>query len=264
MTVDHRFIIKKLQTMPEIFTAFSQATRHPFVTCDKDSFNDQVHVFVEEAQVRTFAQSYAEQKIALAAVKVTQAQFLPFYGNLYSLGINAVVLHDKNTVTELALEEIVRKPQNPATLPKEKRPITNPELSLTALYFLQEMRRPVPQEEKHGLADLDEELVANLVRARFLTGVENDPKAPMKDGKNQVRIPFIKTDKGEMFQALFTDLSEMLKFDPQKKLRPLVVPFGELEKLLIENATGFILNPGSISLPLRKEQLPAFRKRMGL
>ena len=118
----------------------------------------------------------------------------------------------------LPLEAIVHRRHNPDDIPPEKRPITNPELLLTSLYFLQEMRRPIPDEEKTNLQELDEELVANLVRGRFLSGIiaedeetagtsedakgEDTPK--MK--KNNIRVPYINNQKGEMYQqSLQTD-----------------------------------------------------------
>ena len=38
MAIDHSFIIKKLQGLPEMFVIFSQSTKHPYVTCNEESF----------------------------------------------------------------------------------------------------------------------------------------------------------------------------------------------------------------------------------
>ena len=263
MSIDHSFIIRKLQNLPEMFVIFSQLTKHPYVTCGEESFNDQIHIYTEQEKAQAFVKDQAEQqKNPVIAVKVSKEQFLHFYGTLYSIGINAVILHDSDSDTELTLEEIVHRRQNPDELPKEKRPVLNPELLLTSLYFLQEMRRPIPQEEKKGLAELDEELVANLVRGRFLSGIVVEEEQKLENGKNNVRVPYIKNDKGEMYQAIFTNGYELQKFDPKKKLRPVAVAFDDLEKFLVTDAKGFILNPQSIALPLRREQLPAFKKRI--
>lgn len=262
MSIDHRFIIRKLQTLPEMFVIFSQLTKHPFVTCGEESFDDQIHIFTEQDKAQEFVKSHIGQKIPVIAVKVEKEQFLQFYGSLYNIGINAVILHDANSDTDLSLEEIVHRRQKPEDLPQEKRPVTNSELLLTALYFLQEMRRPVPQDEKSGLTELDEELVANLVRGRFLSGIVVDEEQKLENGSNNVRVPYIKNDKGEMYQAIFTDGYELQKFDPKKKLRPVVVTFDDLSKFLVQDSRGYVLNPQSIALPLRREQLPAFKKRI--
>ena len=55
---------------------------------------------------------------------------------------------------------------------------------------------------------------------------------------------------------------ELQRFDPKKRLRPVVVKFDDLEKFLVKDAKGFLLNPTSTALPLRREQLPAFKKRI--
>ena len=100
------------------------------------------------------------------------------------------------------------------------------------------------------------------MRGRFLSGIVVEEEQKLENGKNNVRVPYIKNDKGEMYQAIFTDGYELQKFDPKKKLRPVAVAFDDLEKFLVTDAKGFILNPQSIALPLRREQLPAFKKRI--
>ncbi len=275
MAIDHSFIIRKIQTLPEMFVIFSQLTKQPFVTCDEETFDDQIHIFTDAQKAHAFVQESSEQKkIPVVSVKVNSEQFLHFYGTLYSIGINTIVLHDLESETALPLESIVHRRHNPDEIPPEKRPITNPELLLTALYFLQEMRRPIPDEEKTNLQELDEELVANLVRGRFLSGIivdeneqeesaeENSDNNTEKMKKNNIRVPYINNRNGEMYQAIFTDGYELQKFDPKKRLRPVVIKFDDLEKFLVKDAKGYVLNPVSVALPLRREQLPAFKKRI--
>lgn len=45
-----------------------------------------------------------------------------------------------------------------------------------------------------------------------------------------------------MYQAIFTDGYELQRFDPKKRLRPVVVKFDDLEKFLVKDAKGFLLN----------------------
>ena len=275
MAIDHSFIIRKIQTLPEMFVIFSQLTKQPYVTCDEETFDDQIHIFTDAQKAHAFVQESTEQKkIPVVSVKVNSEQFLHFYGTLYSIGINTIVLHDLESETALPLESIVHRRHNPDEIPPEKRPITNPELLLTALYFLQEMRRPIPDEEKTNLQELDEELVANLVRGRFLSGIivdeneqeesaeENSDNNTEKMKKNNIRVPYINNRNGEMYQAIFTDGYELQKFDPKKRLRPVVIKFDDLEKFLVKDAKGYVLNPVSVALSLRREQLPAFKKRI--
>lgn len=313
MAIDNSFIIKKLQGLPEMFVIFSQSTKHPYVTCNEESFDDQIHIFSDAEAAHAYVVAKNEQeKIPVVSVRVAAEQFLHFYGTLYALGVNGVVLHDNDTETSLALEAIVHRRHNPDELPEKQRPVINPELMLTSLYFLQEMRRPVSEEEKEkaDLRAMDEELVANLVRGRFLSGIivdesekdadskaenpdgntenekvedfesdvesknaedgkieeskesETEEEQPKKKKKNNIRVPYVNNQNGEMYQAIFTDGYELQRFDPKKRLRPVVVKFDDLEKFLVKDAKGFLLNPTSTALPLRREQLPAFKKRI--
>lgn len=123
------------------------------------------------------------------------------------------------------------------------------------------------RKEKADLRAMDEELVANLVRGRFLSGIivdesekDADSKAENPDGntedgnieeskeseaeeeqpkKNNIRVPYVNNQNGEMYQAIFTDGYELQRFDPKKRLRPVVVKFDDLEKFLVKDAKGF-------------------------
>ncbi len=72
----------------------------------------------------------------------------------------------------------------------------NPQLTLTMIYFLQELRRPI----KHDVArlrELEDEMVANLIKATFILGIEtvNDEENtdPIKVNMKNIRIPFMKS-----------------------------------------------------------------------
>ncbi len=126
-----------------------------------------------------------------------------------------MVLHDNDTETSLALEAIVHRRHNPDELPEKQRPVINPELMLTSLYFLQEMRRPVSEEEKRkaDLRAMDEELVANLVRGRFLSGIIVDESE--KDADSKAENPDGNTEDGNIEEAKESETEEE---QPKKKI----------------------------------------------
>lgn len=98
MAIDNSFIIKKLQGLPEMFVIFSQSTKHPYVTCNEESFDDQIHIFSDAEAAHAYVVAKNEQeKIPVVSVRVAAEQFLHFYGTLYALGVNGVVLHDNDT-----------------------------------------------------------------------------------------------------------------------------------------------------------------------
>lgn len=61
-----------------------------------------------------------------------------------------------------------------------KRPLINPTLQLSGIYFMQELRRPVEKEEHKNLRALEEELIANLKKSHFLVAMERDEENPKK------------------------------------------------------------------------------------
>ena len=42
--------IQELRNREEVFVAYSQATKLPYVTCDEETFNDQARIFATEEE----------------------------------------------------------------------------------------------------------------------------------------------------------------------------------------------------------------------
>ena len=135
MTVDQVFIIKKLQNLDEMLVAYSAVTRMPFAICDDESFNDQVWIFTDQDKLKTFAEKYKEEKKLILPVKVQKKDASMFYMNLFAMGINEVVFCDGDQENKIELTKIVRMPDVDA-LPENRKPILNPQLQLSAAYFL--------------------------------------------------------------------------------------------------------------------------------
>ena len=62
MAIDNSFIIKKLQGLPEMFVIFSQSTKHPYVTCNEESFDDQIHIFSDAEAAHAYVVAKNEQE----------------------------------------------------------------------------------------------------------------------------------------------------------------------------------------------------------
>lgn len=253
----NRELIQKIQTKEEVFTIFSRATRQPFVICDPESFNDQVWIFEEKEELEKAVKPLTDRKNPVASIKVENKSFLSFYTTLYTLGVNSVVFYEKDKKTEIELEEIVKRPDFSA-LPEAKRPLLNPQLQLSGIYFMQEFRRGVEMDEKENLAELEEEVAANLVRSKFLLAVEK--KQEGQEDKN-VQVPYIKNQNGDVFQPAFSDAEEFRKFNKDKKLQALMVTFDNMEKVLIPVAKGIVINPNGFNLIVPKEKLGALQQR---
>lgn len=270
MTVDNRLIIKKLQGLETFYAAFSQTTRMPYVECDQETFDDQAYIFTEEEDGKAFAKECAEKQIPVTTVKVEKAQMLMVYTSLYLIGVNRLVFHNGAGLSYLPLEQIVAVRQQEGE--KEGFPKSNPTLQLTMIYFLQELRRPgqSPQDadRRKRLLEMEQEMMANLVRSRYLMAIDvskvEGEFVPGKPGQD-IQIPYMKTQEGEILQPLFSDMWEFQKFngkrDNAKDLRAVVVPFEGLTSSLVKTAKGYMLNPAGVNLILLRERLEALKKQ---
>lgn len=263
MAADKTFLIKSIQKKEEIIVAYCAYTNMPFVICDPETYNDQIWIFDDEAKLQSFAKPYLEKKILLKGIKYTNKAFLGFFSMLFTIGVNELVFVNESGTEHLNLEELVKKPDF-SKLTKEQQPIFNTELQLTGLYFMQEASRPVPVEEKEGLKDLEEELAANLVKARYIVPIEllEGPESDAEKLRNKkYRLPILKNKNDEMMQPIFTDPNELAKFNRENKFKALAVPFTNLEKLLAKNSKGYLLNPAGFHIAMPKELLAGLTKR---
>jgi len=256
--VDNTFMIKKLQSLEYIYVVFSKYTRMPYVECDPDTFDDQVHVFSSEQDVQTFAKDYTEKKILLMAQKISNDQAPGVLSGMFGIGVNTVVFHHEGQAASIQLEHIVKRPAIAKEL-EDKLPIMNPTLVLSALYFLQELHRPV-EHDKRQLKELEEEMIVNLKRSKYLLamvptnpGEKLDPTNP----KQPKAVNYIKDKNEQLFLPVYSDVTEFQKFygEKAKEIGMLVVPFEQLPKNITKEAKGLVLNPAGFNLQIVKEQL---------
>ena len=263
MAIDNSFMTRKIQKMEQIIVAFCAYTQMPFVSCDEESGNDQIWMFASEKDLQNFAKPYTEKKLLLRGVIYKNKDFLRFFGSLFAMGVNELVYVENATDFHIALTDLVRRPDY-SNVPKERQPMLNPVLQLTGMYFMQEAARPVPNEQKDGLKDLEEEFAANLVKGRFILPIEvgegDEPLQEKLKNKNY-KLPILKDKKDNLFQPLLSDTLEMEKFAHGKQLNAIIVPFAQLPRLITKEAKGFILNPRGYHIVLTKELLEGLPKR---
>ena len=140
---------------------------------------------------------------------------------------------------------MVRK--NPDELPEGKKLIENPALHLTAIYFMQEMRRQENPQPVGELKDLQEELLAHYSRSSLIIAVQEDRQ-----------VPVLKLKNGDIYQPVFTDLLEMQKFTKGKKVRTSVIAAEKIPDILVGETKGVVINPMGVNVQLnvarRKKQ----------
>lgn len=265
MSADKKFLAKSIQKKEELIVAYCAFTNMPFVVCDPETYNDQIWLFDTEAQLQEFAKPYTEKKILLRGVKYPNKAFLSFFSTLFTMGVNELAFVSENGTETIELTELVQQPDF-SKIPQEKRPILNPELQLTGMYFMQEASRPIPMEEKEQIPELEEELAANLTKAKYLVPIEflEGPESDVEKLKNRkYRFPILKNKNGDVMQPLFTDPVELGKFNKENKFKALTLPFDNLSKLLVGESKGFMLNPLGFHIAMPKELLEGLTKRFG-
>ena len=197
----------------------------------------------------------AEEKNILQATRVEKSMYTRFYGNLYGIGVNAILYREGSDELKVELKEIAIEADF-SKVPEEKRPLLNASLQLSGIYFMQALRKKVSKEEKGNLNALEEELVANIIRSKFLLAVD----VKEIDGEKKINVPFIKNKEGDMYQPCFSDIMEFQKFAAGRKIGSIKVEFQRLPSLLAKQAKGYVLNPAGINLILGKEQLQKMAK----
>ena len=152
----------------------------------------------------------------------------------------------------IQLTEFVRR-KDPEESKNGKVWVENPELHLTMLYYMQDLRRQPNQEITPELNDLQEEIGAHFTKGRYIV--------PLPEEGNG--IPLVKLKSGDIFQPIFTDVWEFQKFhkNPEVKLRMAPIEFKGLLGALVPQAKGFVLNPNGVNLILSREQLTAITKK---
>lgn len=240
-----RKILQKLKNIEEIYVLFSKCTNMPYVFCEETSYNDQIFVFDSEESAGNTAEAKAALGIPLTIVKFEKKRFLMFYSTLYEMGVNAIVAEMDQEVVEVMLEELITRPGD-EQIPEGKRRLENPQLQLTVLYYMQELRKH-PDQKQQGtsqLKALEEEMISNLCKGTYIV--------PVKD-KNI--IPFMKAKNGDIFQPLFTDFTEFRKFNKEQEFQAAMIPFADMNKVVAEQSKGIVMNPMGFHLIVMKEQL---------
>ena len=249
MGISKEEAVKALQTRDKLYVAYAQATKLPYVTCDEETFNDQAWIFATEEEIKEFGKKCLEDKILLMGMRYEKKDFPRLYGTFYAIGVNSVVWTEGEEKIEIELSDIARQ-ADMSKVEESKRPLFNPSLQLSGIYFMQELRRPVKKEERKNMREMEEEVLANIVKSSFLVAMATDENDPKK-----VNIPYLKTKDDKILQPVFTDVMEFEKFAKGKKMRVAKVPFAKLLDLMIEQAHAYVINPQGFNLVLDREQL---------
>lgn len=268
MAIDNSFMVKRFEKFDSVYVLVSGLMRVPFIECDEETFDDQVYMFTTEEMAQTYARKYTQNKVLLAAAKIDGKALKVFLASLYLYGVNAVVIQEEGAPVRVELEKLAPKPDLEA-MKNDKIPRANPEMQLTGIYFMEELRRPVERnrEEKKKLHDLEEEMAHNLLHSRFIVSfdtTEIEGQWNPKDPSQKAKIPMVRTKEGKVYQPVYTDMEEFRRFNIKNKgmkLQLIAVPYDKLKLFLVKESEGFVFNPGGFNLILTSTQLDEMQKR---
>lgn len=228
-----------LRDAEEFFVLLSAYTREPYVNCDPETFDDQILLYFDQEEAKQEATRMKEEQSPVSVARLEKRQFMAFYTSLYTLGVNAILIHQGGKTTRLQLSDFVKR-KEPEDSQAAKQWVENPALHVTALYLMQELRRRPGQEIPPDLREMQEEIAAHFKTGRFILAAAQ--------GEN--KVPLVRLGDNSVFQPIFTDILEFAKFNRENKLRPLVVSAADLPKVTAKEANGVIINPMGVNLPL--------------
>ena len=90
---------------------------------------------------------------------------------------------------------------------------------------------------------------------------------PVQEGEEskgkQLGAVVLKNNKNEIFQPVFTDLTEIVRMYPKaiQQFRAMNVPFAKLPAQVLKNSQGFVLNPAGFNLILNRDLLNMIAQR---
>ena len=260
------FLAKKIKNLDELYVLFSTTTKLPFLICNEETFDDEVYIFSNGDDAKREADRLGEKKYLITVIKIEKQHINGFLASLYSYSVNSVVFffgEDKNSVP---LEQLFEKPDI-EKLRNDKLPRINPDLQISAIYFLQEVRRKIDrtQDDNKKLAEMEEEMAANLFKSRFIVALntaEFNSKKISLDKYAKFRVVVVKTKEGDIYMPCFSDINEFSKFNAvnnKARYNFMALPFDKLRDFC-KNAKGVVVNPSGFNLILNDKSFERLNK----
>ncbi len=236
--------IKMIPALKECYIIYSNLTRCPYVECDQETFDDVALIYSDVKKAGEKVSSLNEEGKNTVILKVENKGMLAMFTSLFLYDINGVRFHAAKETQLLQLTEIVRR-NDISELPEEKRPIENPSLQLSILYFMQEFRAKKENKDMAHIKELEEEMLVNLTRGRYLV-----PYRPIEqDGQKAQQMMCVVLSDKKPYLPVFTDLIEFRKFcKNQPDMKAAVFRFKGLQTMEYPpEANGIVVNPAGVA-----------------
>lgn len=250
-------LIQAIPSIDQLYVLYSVHTRSPYVVCEEKTQDDAAVVYLDEVEAEQAARALTEEKKDVNALKMDDpSRILSTFTSFFLFGINAVEFHTGDGVIILQLNEFIRR-HDLSDIPEDRRPVENPSLQLTMLYFMQEFRRGLENPDNEKLREMEEEMVVNVLRGKYLL--------PFRPGegemKDQVQLLMVKMQEDKYMIPVFTDNFEFTKFRGlDTSISISVATMDNLLALPIpDNSLGIVVNPAGVSLALTKDWMQRVR-----
>lgn len=236
---ENKEVIQRLKDAERLYVLVSGCTREPYVICDPETYDDETYLFFDLEDAADKAEELTQDKIPVSAARLESGQMLTLYTALNTMGVNALLVSEGEEEWRIQISDFVRR-DKPAPDTDTHLWVENPELHLTAIYYIQELRREADRENSR-LEEWQEEISNYFAKGSYIVPVQ-------KEGNG---IPVIKLDDGQVYQAICTDMIQYQKFDKDHELRPVAVTADKIPQILVDEANGVLLNPMGIRMPLQ-------------
>lgn len=251
-------MIKKIFQTENIYVIFCNFSRMPYIECDPEDFSDKTFFFFEEEKAKKFCESRKEKKMSLAAVVLPQNALKSFFSALLTDGIDTVCIEDGDIIN-LPINKIITRTLREGV----GKPIENPALQLSIMYFLQAVRVAETDEEKEESRRLEEEMMVNIARSIYLVPFTKLDETD-ENGNQKINLMNLKNKNDEVFIPLFTDLDEFNKIRPAEKQSAfLPMGFKQIRNTKLNGLNGFVINPGSSNIQLTEQNIAAVDRKFG-
>lgn len=254
---DQEFI-QQMPTIDKYYVIYCAFTKMPYIECDIETYDDKIYIFLDEEKAKKCVENYKEDKMILNVRVINRSEIRGFFSTLFAIGVNMVSFQADN-LHNLQLEQLVER-KFPEGAPK---PIENPTLQISMMYFMQAVRTAETQEEQMIARQYEEEMMVNIARAHYLVPTKELEQAD-EEGNQKVAFLQMKNANGESFIPLFTDINEFVKANPQDgTVRFMILGFNKIKTMKFPGLNGFIINPGSISVLLTEQHIQVVDQRFG-
>jgi len=245
--MDRREVLSTIPKAVNLYIIHSEFTRLPYIECDDKTFDDVAFFFDIKENADKKSKELLEKKQKNTVVELNQEGILRAFTHLVIAGVDAIKYNCQGEDYVIQLNEIV-KLSDFSDLPPEKRPVENRTLQLTMLYFAQEIRANIDNPNTPVIHDMEEEMMVNILKARFLVPV----REVEVEGQTQMQMLMIKLgENGGSMIPVFTDNIEFDKMPNDETVKKTIIDTKSLINFpLTPECDGFLINPMGVSLPL--------------